>query len=262
MTDLDDRYALAVQLAVDGGYLAADMQASLGTIQAKSAIDFCTEADRAVEKLIRDQVATRFADAFIGEEAGSDAGGDEADGKGVWVVDPIDGTAGYIHGTPRWCVSIAYVRGAAIEFGVIYAPSDERMFTARRGGGAFLNGQPIRVSGLRHGVAPVVELGWSERRPLTAYCDLLQRLSAERFEFRRHGSGALGLAEVACGLADGYAELHINAWDALAGILLVQEAGGICNDFLADDGLAHGNRLIAATPEIYRQIGDAVAAVL
>ena len=103
---------------------------------------------------------------------------------------------------------------------------------------------------MRHGAAPVVEVGWSPRRPLAAYVELLSRLTAAGMEFRRHGSGALGLAEVACGLIDGYLELHINAWDALAGILLVREAGGVTNDFLADNGLLAGNLLLAATPEI------------
>jgi myo-inositol-1(or 4)-monophosphatase len=108
---------------------------------------------------------------------------------------------------------------------------------------------------LAHGAAPLVEVGWSERRPLAAYCTLLHRLTEAGIEFRRHGSGALGLAEVACGLNDGYAELHINAWDALAGLLLVREAGGWTNDFLAEDGLRQGNLVLAATPAL----GDRLA---
>ena len=89
-----------------------------------------------------------------------------------------------------------------------------------------------------------------ERRPLSNYCDVLQAFNQQRIEFRRHGSGALGLADVACGRNDGYLELHINAWDALAGLLLVEEAGGWTNDFLAGDGLTRGNIVIAATPEL------------
>jgi myo-inositol-1(or 4)-monophosphatase len=252
MTDLDERLDFAVRLAVEAGALAVGMRATLGAVEAKSAIDFCTEADRAVERLIRARVTGHFGDAMIGEEYGGEPG------DSLWVVDPIDGTSGYIHGTPRWCVSIAYMRAGRIELGVIYAPADDRLFAARRGGGALLNGRPIGVSRLRHGAAPVVEVGWSDRRPLDAYCALLLRLGAGGAEFRRHGSGALGLAEVACGLSDGYAELHINAWDALAGILLVQEAGGRTSDFLAGDGLRHGNPLVAATPELFDAIAPLV----
>lgn len=244
MTNLDDRQRFAIELVHRAGLLALSMRQNLAPIDAKSAIDFCTEADRAVEQLIRDEVRKTFSDAVIGEEFGGEAA------DKVWVVDPIDGTAGYIHGTPRWCVSLAYVEQGVIEIGVIFAPVDNRMFVARRGQGAWLNHRPISVSHLAHGAAPVVEVGWSERRPLERYCALLTRLTAARMEFRRHGSGALALAEVACGLNDAYVELHINAWDALAGILLVHEAGGQTNDFLADDGLQHGNLLWAITPEL------------
>jgi myo-inositol-1(or 4)-monophosphatase len=243
-SDACHRHAFAVDLAVRAGQLALSMRQSLGPAEAKSAIDFCTEADRAVERLIREEVQHSFGEAVIGEEYGGEAADQ------VWVIDPIDGTAGYIHGTPRWCVSLAYVTHGEIELGIVYAPVEDRLFVARRGQGALLNGRPIRVSGLRHGAAPVVEVGWSERRPLSTYCSLLNRLTDAGMEFRRHGSGALGLADVAVGLNDAYVELHINAWDALAGILLVREAGGLTNDFLEGDGLTRGNFLLAVTPEL------------
>ncbi len=117
-----------------------------------------------------------------------------------------------------------------------------------------MNGAAISVSHLAHGTAPVIEVGWSERRSLDTYCDLLHMLVASRMEFRRRGSGALGLAEVACGINDGYVELHINAWDALAGILLVREAGGWTNDFLSGNGLTEGNLIMAATPELHQPL--------
>lgn len=240
-------------LAVEAGQLAAAMQRGLGPPVAKSRIDFCTEADRAVERLVSDRIRARFGDAIIGEEYGGQPG------ESVWLVDPIDGTTEYIHGTRRWCVSLAYVRAGVIEAGVIYAPADDRLFSARRGGGAFVNGRRVAVSRLEHGAVPVIEVGWSDRRPIQQYGAVLERLVAEGFEFRRHGSGALALAEVAAGLNDGYMELHINAWDALAGILLVQEAGGRCNDFLAEHGLTHGNPLVAATPEIWERLMRLVA---
>lgn len=238
------RFAHATRLIQEAGALAARMRQTLAPIETKSPIDFCTEADHAVEKLLRDDLVARFGDGFIGEEGGGEAT------SGVWVVDPIDGTTEYIHGTSRWCVSLAFVVNNRIELGLLYAPAENRLFLARRGHGATMNGEPITVSGLLHGAAPVVEFGWSERRPLSTYCEILQALYRQGIEFRRHGSGALGLADVACGRNDAYLELHINAWDALAGLLLVQEAGGWTNDFLAGDGLTRGNLVIAATPEL------------
>lgn len=245
MTGLDAREAFAIDIALRAGRLALSMREDLGPASAKTALDFCTEADLAVERLIRDEMTARFGgDGFIGEEYGG------AENEALWVVDPIDGTANYIHGNPRWCVSIAFLLGGVTEIGVIYAPATDRLFAVRRGRGAKLNGRPITVSHLRHGAAPVVEAGWSERRPLANYCEFLRRLLAANYEFRRRGSGALGLADVACGLNDAYVELHINAWDVLAGLLLVTEAGGQVNDFLAGDGLRKGNSVAAATPEI------------
>ena len=250
MSDIEARRDCAIALALEAGALARDMRASLGPAEAKSPIDFCTEADRAVERLIRQRVIGRFGDAIIGEEDGGEPG------ENVWLVDPIDGTNGYIHGDGRWCISLAFVCGNRIELGVIYAPASNRLFVAQRGARSLLNGAPISVSGLQRG-APQVEVGWSDRIAIADYCAVLERLSADSIEFRRHGSGALALADVAQGACDGYVELHINAWDALAGVLLVQEAGGRINDFLADGGLTRGNRLVAATPELYERLDHA-----
>ena len=238
------RLEFALALAQEAGSLAQRMRADLGTITSKDPIDFCTEADRAVEALVRRRVAECFGEAVLGEEEG----GSPADR--LWVIDPIDGTSNYIQGSPRWCVSLAFMVNGAVELGVICAPDEGRLFQAERGRGAFLNGDPTRISGLRRGVAPIIETGWSNRRPITRYGALLERLTAVNMEFRRHGSGALGMADVAAGVNDGYVELHINAWDVAAGLVLVQEAGGWTNDFLANNGLRDGNPIIACTPEI------------
>lgn len=242
--DLTARYVSALDLMMEAGRMALSMQSALGPIDAKNPLDFVTAADRAVETLFRDRLGSQFGDAVMGEEFGGEAA------ETLWVVDPIDGTSGYIHGTDRWCISLGLLHAGRIEIGLIYAPVTQRLYSARRGHGAFLNGAPMRTSGLRHATAPVIEVGWSSRRPLAATTAMLARFIDGGMEFRRHGSGALGLADVASGRTDGYVELHINAWDVLAGILLVTEAGGWTNDFLAGDGLHHGNPIIACTPEV------------
>lgn len=257
MTDaLAERHAFAIDLAREAGALASDMRGTLGALEAKSPMDYATRADHAVEALIRRRIGERFGDPVIGEEDGG------APADLVWVVDPIDGTVNYVHGTSRWCVSIALVAGGEIESGVINAPDEGRLFTARRGHGAFVNGSMASVSGLRHGASPVVELGWSPRRPIERYGALIQRLIGDGIEFRRLGSGALGVADTAVGLNDGYLELHINAWDVLAGMLLVREAGGRTNDFLAGNGLVNGNPIVVCTPEIEARLGSAAMGLL
>jgi myo-inositol-1(or 4)-monophosphatase len=250
--DTPERGEFAAALAREAGLLALRMRQDLGPIEAKHALDFCTEADRAVERLVRARIAAAFGDSVIGEEYGGSAT------ERVWVVDPIDGTMNFIYGGPRWCVSLAYVEHGALKTGAIYAPAGDLLFTAQSGGGAFLNGRPIRVSGAAHGAAPVIEAGWSDRRPLEDYLALVGRLMRNGFEFRRLGSGALGMADVARGMHDGYVELHINAWDVLAGLLLVREAGGWTSDFLAGDGLNRGNPIIACTPEIRDRLSPLV----
>jgi myo-inositol-1(or 4)-monophosphatase len=253
MTDaLSARHDFAIELAREAGALAADARRSLGVLEAKDPMDYATKADHAVEALIRKRIGDRFGDSVIGEEDGG------APAELVWVVDPIDGTVNYIHGSTRWCVSIALVVAGEIEIGVINAPDERRLFGARRGHGALLNDTPMRVSNLRHGASPVVELGWSPRRPIERYAVLIQRLIGDGIEFRRLGSGALGVADTAAGLNDGYVELHINAWDVLAGMLLVREAGGWTNDFLAGDGLIKGNPIVVCTPEIADRLGRAL----
>lgn len=253
-TALAARHEFAIELAREAGEMAATLRRSLGALEAKDPMDYATKADHAVEALIRKRIGERFGDPVIGEEDGG------APADLVWVVDPIDGTVNYIHGSPRWCVSIALVEGGDIASGVINAPDEGRLLSARRGLGALLNGTPAQVSRLRHGASPVVELGWSPRRPIGAYGVLIRQLIADRIEFRRLGSGALGVADTAAGLNDGYMEMHINAWDVLAGIILVREAGGWTSDFLAGDGLVTGNPVIVCTPEITERVCAAMTA--
>jgi myo-inositol-1(or 4)-monophosphatase len=248
LTDLAERRAFAGVLAVEAGALAGRMRAALGVPQAKDPLDFCTDADRAVEDLVRERIAREFGEPVLGEEAGGQPA------TRLWVVDPIDGTTNFILGSPRWCVSIAFVADGKVELGVISAPVEGRLFVSARGAGASMNGSRLQVSGLRHGTAPMVEAGWSNRRPVASFAALVQRLVGAGMEFRRHGSGALGVAGVAAGVNDAYVELHINAWDVLAGLLLVGEAGGWTSDFLAGDGLMGGNPIIASTPELRERL--------
>jgi myo-inositol-1(or 4)-monophosphatase len=246
MPALNARFAAAQALVREAGSLARRIRnqpaAEFG-VEQKSELDFATEADRALERLVIEQLAGRVGDGILGEEYGG------SNAERLWVVDPIDGTFNYMHHLPVWCISLAYLEAGEIQLGIIYNPDTGELFTAQKGRGASLNGNPIRVSNARH-AAPLVEIGASNRRPLPDYLALIGRCFAAGCEFRRLGSGAMGLAAVACGRTDGYLELHINSWDVCAGILLVREAGGWTSDFLAGEGLTQGNPIIACTPEL------------
>jgi myo-inositol-1(or 4)-monophosphatase len=260
-SDLAARFAAAEMLAREAGALALSLRSgpeAAFAVESKSVLDYATEADRAVERLVIERLGTRFGDGVLGEEYGIQRSAASSDAA-LWVVDPVDGTFNFMHGLPVWCISLAFMLHGEIEIGIIYNPESNEMFAARRGHGAFLNGARLAISAGRH-AAPLVELGCSNRRPLAQYLDLVARTFAAGCEFRRLGSGALGLASVAAGRTDGYVELHINSWDVLAGMLLVREAGGWTKDFLAGEGLLRGNPIIACTPELSGTLTALVAA--
>lgn len=223
---------------------------------AKGRQDFVSEADHAVEALIRARLQDLFPeDGFLGEEGG--AAIDDKDAGGIWVVDPIDGTTNFINQVPVWCVSIAYTLQGRIEVGVVYDPNADELFAARRGHGAFCGETAMATSAADSLTQGTVGVGYSTRTSGATAVDSIRRLLEAGGIYQRNGSGALMLAYVGAGRLLGYLEAHINAWDCLAGILLVQEAGGWTNDFLANDGLLQGNPVIAAAPGV----ADAVRAV-
>jgi myo-inositol-1(or 4)-monophosphatase len=249
--ELDRREQVCRTIVVEAGQLALTWLNRRETLEValKGPQDYASAADAAVERLLAERVSEACpGDLFLGEEEGGEVG------DHVWVVDPIDGTANFVRGIARFCVSIAFVAGGKVQLGAIFSPATDELFLARRGHGASLNGTPIRVSTTDRVERASIEIGWSSRVPYSTYVATVQRMLEAGLDFRRCGSGALGLAYVADGRADAYLELHINAWDCLAGILLVEEAGGRTNDFLADDGLRHGNPILAAAPGVADEI--------
>jgi myo-inositol-1(or 4)-monophosphatase len=243
MAALDERFETALALAAEAGALAMKMRASV-LPSLKGPQDWVTDADRAVERFLSERLADAFpADGFQGEEGGVARGGSLR-----WVVDPIDGTANYMRGRPRFCVSIACLEDRTPLIGVIVAPVLGETYGARRGGGAFLNGAPIRASDTAALDRAVVEVGWSHRRPNSDFVALCERLLAHGATLRLGGSGALGLADVAAGRSDAYVELHINLWDVAAGLALLAEAGACVNPFLEGDGPRAGNPILACAP--------------
>jgi len=212
-------------------------------IERKGAQDLVSRADREVETLIRDRLAALFPkDGFVGEE--HDHALVDSDVGGHWVIDPIDGTWCFLNGIGSWCVSLAYERAGKVETGVVYDPMAGELFSARRGGGARLNGRPIRVAGASSLGDGSVSLGYSLRVPPETMLPVFEKLLRSGGVYQRHGSGALGLAWTAAGRLIGYLEPHMNSWDCLAGLLLIEEAGGFTNDFLSESGLVDGNRVI------------------
>ena len=247
MTALGRRFAVAEALTSEAAALAMRMRPPPGVAQAtlKSRQDWLTEADGAVERFLSDGLAAAFPeDGFQGEEAGS-----TREGRLRWVVDPIDGTSNYARGATRWCVSVGLIEGDAALLGVLAAPALAETFAACQGQGATLNGAPIRVAATGSIDRAIIEAGWSPRVAVPDYLALCDRLMGAGAMLRSGGSGALGLADVAAGRLDGYAELHINLWDCAAALAVLREAGAVVSRFLPRNAVA-GGPLMAAAPGI------------
>lgn len=257
---LDLREAVCRDLLASAGRLAMDGYAELGagtTVSMKGPQDYLTRTDGEVEEHIRGELAAAFPDdGFLGEETGGVAS------ARLWVVDPIDGTANFMRGIPHFCTSIAFVDQGRVQIGGIANPASGEVYFARLGRGATRNGRPIHVAATQSFERTTVEFGWSPRVPNQKYVEKISALLALGANVRRSGSGALGLAYVADGRTDAYAELHINSWDCLAGLLLVREAGGLINDFLGDGGLMQGNPVLATAPGIAEGICRAIGVPL
>ena len=207
--------------------------------------DYITEVDGQVETLVRARLGALFPhDGIIGEEGGGEAT------RSVWVIDPIDGTANFARGLPHFCISIAFVQDNAAVIGVIYDCVRDELFTALRGAGAWLNYAPMRVSTTATMATARVEVGGNLRKGAGEFIAMIDRVTATGASMIHGGSGALGVAYVAAGRTDGYCETHIHPWDVLAALVMVREAGGITNDYLAGAGLTRGNPVLACNPHV------------
>jgi len=222
-------------------------------IEYKGEADLVTAADRASEALIRERIGKQFpTHDVLGEEQGlNDQGGEYR-----WYVDPLDGTTNFAHGYPVFCVSLALEQRsgstATRVAGVVYDPTRDELFAAAQGGGAQLNGQPIRVSKIAHLKECLVATGFpSHKRHKNPNIHFYHQITLRTHGVRRAGSAALDLCNVACGRFDGFWEFNLNPWDTAAGVLIVEEAGGKVSRFdgspflldsretLASNGLVH-----------------------
>lgn len=251
---LRQRLDAGARIVAEGAALAMRMRpppgGPSGTL--KSAQDYLTEADGAVEALIGARLAELFlADGFQGEE-----GGRQRSGALRWVVDPIDGTSNYARGRERWCVSLGLLDGDEPVAGIVIAPVMGETWLAMRGGGVTLNGAPVRAAPTADLASAMVEVGWGSKQPAEAYPRLMTAIRAEGAMPRSGGSGTLGLADVASGRSDGYVEAYINLWDVAAALCLLAEAGAVVSPFLRDGGLERGIPILAAAPGVAGRLSE------
>lgn len=227
-------------------------------VSVKGAGDFVTRADREAERIIKEELrGARPNYGWLGEETGEDAGEDPTR---RWIVDPLDGTTNFLHGLPHWAVSIGLEHKGEIVAAVIFDAAKDELFTAEKGGGAFMNDQRLRVSGRRQLGESLFATGipFAGRGPLSAALQDLARLMPLTSGVRRLGAASLDLAYVAAGRYDGYWERGNQPWDVAAGILMVREAGGFVEGIREGDDPLESGRMIAANPQIFEAFAKVI----
>ena len=243
-----------IRLAMGAGEILRAGFGKTHDIRRKSRIDIVTEVDERSEKYLLQQIRSRFAgDAIVAEESGEIRG----DSGNTWYIDPLDGTTNYAHNMPIFAVSLAYAVNGVLQLGVVYDPLRDECFFAERGGGAFLNGEAIKVSPETELVNSLLVTGfpYDIRENPANNLDNFGSFAMQAQAIRRLGSAVLDLCYIAAGRMDGYWEIGLKAWDIAAGTLLVQEAGGKVSDL---NGAAQFMRppysLICANPLLHEKM--------
>lgn len=242
----------AMEIAREAGALLVTyLERKIG-FELKGDYDLVTEADRASEQLIVNRLRNLFPSHGIVAEEG---GGGEGTSDYRWYVDPLDGTTNFAHSFPMFNVTLGLEKAGELIAGVIYDPLRQEMFSAERGGGAYLNNRRIHVSKVSRLAESLIATGFpSRRRHLNVNVHFYHQLAMSTHGVRRGGSAALDLAYVACGRLEGFWEFGLNPWDMAAGILLISEAGGRVSDMKGQPALLRGPHLLADNGLIHDEI--------
>ncbi|HEX6004273.1 MAG TPA: inositol monophosphatase family protein [Burkholderiales bacterium] len=245
---------IAVKAARRAGNLInrASRNLDIVAVREKAANDYVSEVDREAEQTIIRTLREAYpSHSILAEESG-------ASGKSEfqWIVDPLDGTANFLHGFPQYAVSIALMQKKVVTQAVIYDPGRNDLFTATRGRGAFLNETRIRVSKRAQMKPSLIGTGFPFRQleHVDAYLAMLREVMHNSAGVRRAGAASLDLAYVAAGRLDAFWEIGLSAWDMAAGALLITEAGGLVGDLEGNPGYLDSGNILAGTPKVFGQM--------
>ncbi|MCJ8163815.1 inositol monophosphatase [Pontibacter sp. E15-1] len=222
-------------------------------IEMKGFNDLVSYVDKQAEKQLVEALRQLLPEAgFITEEGTDTTRGDRYN----WIIDPLDGTTNFTHTLPIYCVSVGLLDGDEVVVGVVYDPGRDECFSAFKGGGAFCNDTPIRVSdapALKDSLIatgfPYYDFGLTQQ-----YLQVLGSFMERSHGIRRLGSAALDLVYVAAGRFEGFFEYNLNAWDVAGGTIIVQEAGGRLSKFTADGDYVFGREIVASNGNIHAEM--------
>ena len=245
---------IAVRAARKAGDIIARACDQVDTLKVrhKAENDFVSEIDQRAEQAIIDTLLKAYPDhAILAEESGS-----QGNSEYEWVIDPLDGTTNFLHGFPQYAVSIACRHKNALQHAVVYDPFKQELFTASRGDGAQLNGKRIRISQRTSMSGALLGTGipFSDVETLQIHLNMMRDIIPGTAGIRRAGSAALDLAYVAAGRLDAFWEFNLKPWDMAAGILLVEEAGGLVGDFHGGFDYFSSGNVLCANPKLFKQM--------
>lgn len=222
-------------------------------IEAKGKQDLVSDADKGVELQIKEALQIAFPeDGIIGEEHGRI----ESRSGYTWVIDPIDGTSSFVAGMPGWCVVLACVHDGVSVLGIIIDPIADETYVAVKGEGATLNDRTLSVSSSTSLADGSTAVGYSTRIPTQSTITVITEIIEAGGIYFRCGSGALMLCYVAAGRLIGYCEPHMYAWDCIAALRIIEEAGGVVEQYDMQQMLASGGRVVTACPGVSDQLLD------
>lgn len=220
------------------------------TISSKSRHDYVSEVDRQAEQEIISVIRKAFpSHGILAEESGEHTGDDY-----LWIIDPLDGTTNFLHGFPQYAVSIGIQYKGVLTHAVVYDPMRQELFTATRGAGAQVNDRRIRVTKLNDLEGALLGTGFPFRyqQHMDCYLRTFKAFMPMTAGIRRAGSAALDLAYVAAGRMDGFWEFGLSKWDMAAGVLLIQEAGGLVSDLSGGHDYLETGNIVAGSPKVFK----------
>ncbi|XP_042519335.1 inositol-phosphate phosphatase [Macadamia integrifolia] len=252
---LSEFLAVAVDAAKKAGEIIRKGFYETKLVEHKGQVDLVTETDKACEDLVFNYIKQHYPEhKFIGEETTAACGTTELTDHPTWIVDPLDGTTNFVHGFPFVCVSIGLTIGKVPTVGVVYNPIMDELFTGIRGKGAFLNGNPIKVSTQSELVKSLLVTEVGTKRDKSTVNFATNRINSLLFKvrsLRMSGSCALDLCGIACGRVDIFYELGFGGpWDVAGGAVIVQEAGGLVFDPSGNDFDITSQRVAASNPHL------------
>jgi myo-inositol-1(or 4)-monophosphatase len=225
-------------------------------VTTKRQSDFVTEVDKAAEAAIIEVLREAYPEYGILAEESGETPGQDGGNEYQWIIDPLDGTTNYIHGFPQYAISIALAHKGQVTQALVYDTVRNEMFTASKGGGAFLNERRIRVSKCLKLEDALIGTGFPYRsfEHIDAYLGMFKELTQKTAGIRRPGAASLDLAYIACGRLDGFWEFGLSPWDIAGGALLISEAGGLIGDLAGNESYLETGNVIAGTPKIFAQL--------